>query len=60
MDTEKRVRFAALAIAGAVAGLVLARLIFAVTARKAEPEPYVPKKMGKLIRLPLPNPRGIN
>jgi hypothetical protein len=60
MDTEKIVRIAAMAIAGAVAGVVLARLIMAVTARKARPEPYVPKKMGKLIRLPLPNPRSIN
>ncbi|MGC2423808.1 MAG: hypothetical protein WA666_05580 [Nitrospirota bacterium] len=60
MDTEKMVRFAALAIVGAVTGLVLFRLISAITAQKAKPEPYLPKKMGKLIRLPLPNPRGVN
>jgi hypothetical protein len=60
MDTEKIVRLAAMAIAGVVAGMVLARLITAFTARKAKPEPYVPKKMGKLIRFPLPNPRAVN
>jgi hypothetical protein len=60
MDTEKIVRFAVGAIVGAVAGLVLLRLIAAITARKAVPEAYIPKKMGKLIRLPLPNPRGID
>jgi len=60
MDTEKLVRFAVGLIVGAVAGLVLFRLIAAITAKKSRPEAYLPKKMGKLIRLPLPNPRGID
>jgi hypothetical protein len=60
METEKIVRFAVGAIVGAVTGLVLYRLISAITAKKTEPVPYRPKKMGKLIRLPVANPRGIN
>lgn len=59
METEKLIRLAVGAIAGAVAGLVLYRLISAITAKKAEPKPYSPRKKGKLIRLPVHGAGGI-
>ncbi|MHB8173710.1 MAG: hypothetical protein ACYDFU_04530 [Nitrospirota bacterium] len=51
MEKGKLIRLAAVAIAGAAAGVALFRIASAIAAKRPVPEPFPHKRKGKLVRL---------